>query len=66
MGADTKASIREPGRATGGLLELFQRRVALQPVSKSGSTLGAEVVVFQTACVHGRERRRVVRRVKGR
>ena len=48
-GADTKANIREPVRATGGLLEFFQRRVALQPVSESGSCLGAEVVVSQTA-----------------
>eukprot|EP00964_Phaeocystis_antarctica_P085567 scaffold54074_cov60-Phaeocystis_antarctica.AAC.3 len=63
MGADTKANIGEPVRATGGLLELFQRQVALQPVSKRGSCLGAEVVVSQTAST-GAER--VLRRVKGR
>ncbi len=49
MGADRKANTQEPVRATGGLLELFQRRVALQPVSESGSSLGADVVVSQTA-----------------
>eukprot|EP00964_Phaeocystis_antarctica_P051169 scaffold29846_cov45-Phaeocystis_antarctica.AAC.1 len=49
MGADTKANTREPVRATGGLLELFQRRVALQPVSESDSSLGAELVESQTA-----------------
>ena len=49
MGADRKANTQEPVRATGGLLELFQRRVALQPVSESGSSLGAEAVVSQTA-----------------
>ena len=48
-GTDTKANIREPIRATGGLLELFQCRVALQPVSESDSSLGAELVALQTA-----------------
>ena len=53
-----------PVRATGSLLELFQRRVALQPVSESGSSLGAEVVLLQTASTG--KRRVVMRRVKGR
>ena len=62
-GADRKANTQEPVRATGGLLELFQRRVALQPVSESDYSLGADVVASQTACT-GAER--VVRLVKGR
>eukprot|EP00964_Phaeocystis_antarctica_P049757 scaffold28821_cov63-Phaeocystis_antarctica.AAC.1 len=48
-GADRKANTQEQVRATGGLHELFQRRVALQPVSESGSSLAVDVVASETA-----------------
>ena len=49
MGADTKANTRELVRVPGGLLERLQRRVALEALSKSGSSFGTEVVPAQTA-----------------
>lgn len=38
-----------PVRAPGGLLELFQRRVALESLRESGSSFGTEVVGSQAA-----------------
>ena len=44
MGVD-----RSPVRATGGLLQGSQRRVALEALRESSCSLGTEVIVLQTA-----------------
>ena len=49
MGADTKANTRESVRVPVGLLQRLQRRVALEALSKSGSSFWAEAVSCQTA-----------------
>ena len=49
MGADTKANTRELVREAGSLLEQLQRRVAVEALSESGASLGAEAGVAQTA-----------------
>ena len=49
MGADTKANTRELVREPGGLLERFQRDVALDALGESSSSLGTEPVALQTA-----------------
>ena len=49
MGADRKANTWELVRAPGGLLQQLQRRVVLEALSESGTSLGAEAVVAQTA-----------------
>ena len=48
MGADRKANTWA-GSSASGLLELLQCRVALEALGESGCSLGAEVVVPQTA-----------------
>ena len=49
MGADTKANAQELVREAGGLLERLQRGVALEALSESESSLGAEAVGRDTA-----------------
>ena len=49
MGVDTEASTYELVEALGGLLEHLQRRVALEALRESGSSVRTEVVVTETA-----------------
>ena len=49
MGADRKANTWAPVRATGGVPQRSQRRVALEALRESSSSLGTEVVVSQPA-----------------
>ena len=37
------------GSSAGGLLERFQRQVALEGLGESSSSLGTEVIILQTA-----------------
>ena len=64
MGVDRKANTQELVRASSGLLQRFQRRVALEALCKSGSSFWAEPVALQTA-IGARERRLVLSSVNG-
>ena len=48
-GVDTKANAWEPVQSPGGLLQRVQRRVTLEALRESGSSLGTEIVARDTA-----------------